>query len=180
VLKVVSEHILHKGDAGGVVLSIRSRAEAEKAFRSVRAGSEAFAAAHGLPAEDPRALVTRMADPPLAEVLVGAYRDASLGPVLTLGSGGAWVELLEDVTHRVLPVTPADIGEMLDELRLRLLLRGYRGAPAADVTGIVAVAASLAACMESEDDVREIEINPLFVFADRVEPVDARVVLTVR
>jgi acetyl-CoA synthetase (ADP-forming) len=178
VLKVVSGRIIHKSDVGGVVLSIRSPEEAERAFGAVQSGADAYRVQHGLADEPRAALLTRMAPPPLAELLVGACRDPGLGPVLSVGGGGILVEALNDVAHRVLPIEPDDVVAMLSELRIRPVLAGVRGAPAADLGAIAAVARAVAECILAVPDMAEIEINPLFAYADRAEAIDARVILS--
>lgn len=177
VLKLVSHHIVHKSDIGGVVLDIRTAADARHAFEEATRSARSYAVAHGSVVEEPAALMTRMADPPLAELLVGGCRDPGLGPVLTLGAGGRAVEVLRDVAHRVLPVDAEEVRGMLLGLRLAPLLGGVRGSPMADLEPVVEVALALASCLERVREVTEIEVNPLFVYEDRVIPIDARVLL---
>ncbi len=176
-VKVVSEDVLHKSDIGGVVLGVRGAEQARAAFEDVCSKALAHAERSGGVAAPPAALVTPMAPPPLAELLVGAYRDADLGPVLSIGAGGVWVEALRDVAHRLLPVREEDVRAMLDELRIRPLLGSWRGRPAADLDAIASTAVAVGACILANHGVDEIEINPLFVYEDRVVPVDARAVL---
>ena len=103
-VKLLSPHITHKSDAGGVLLNVRTGDEARAAFTSIAENASAYARTHGLPEEDCEATVSPMLATPVAELLVGAYRGPQLGPVLTVGAGGIWVEVLRDVAHRVLPV----------------------------------------------------------------------------
>ena len=97
--------------------------------------------------------------------------------MLTLGAGGIWVEVLKDVNHRVLPVGDGEIREMVADLRTFGLLAGARGRDAADIDAIVAAAASVSECILEHEDIAEVEVNPLFVYAAGVEAVDARVFL---
>jgi hypothetical protein len=97
--------------------------------------------------------------------------------VLTLGAGGLWVELLRDVVHRILPVDPAEIRSMVTELGIYDVLRAMRGGKRGDLDGVIAAAGAVADCISCWGEISEIEINPLFVYEDRVAPVDARVVL---
>ena len=177
-LKLLSGHITHKSDAGGVVLGITTPDEARAAFESIVAGARRHARAHGLPSEPYAALASPMLSRPVAEFLIGACRDSQLGPVLTIGAGGIWVEVIRDVAHRVLPVSDAEIESMLSELRARALLDGTRGRPAIRTGPVVAAASAVAQCLLTWVDIAEVEVNPLFVYEDRVVPVDARVVLT--
>ena len=177
-LKLLSGHITHKSDAGGVVLGINTPDEARAAFESIVAGARKHARAHGLPAEPYAALASPMLARPVAEFLIGACRDPQLGPVLTIGAGGIWVEVIRDVAHRVLPVSDAEIESMLSELKARALLDGTRGRPAIRTGPVVAAASAVAQCLLTWEDIAEVEVNPLFVYEDRVVPVDARAVLT--
>ena len=114
---------------------------------------------------------------PVAEFLVGACRDGQLGPMLTIGAGGVWVEVFRDVAHRMLPASDAEIASMIAELRASALLAGTRGRPGARTEPIVAAAQSVAHSLLMWSDIAEVEVNPLFVYEDRVVPVDARIVL---
>ena len=176
-IKLLSRHIVHKTDAGGVVLGVEGAAAARAAFEGIAANARAFAHANALPQEDYAATVSPMLAPPVAELLIGAHRDRHLGPTLTLGAGGTWVEVLRDVTHRVLPVGAGEVAAALGELRVNALLAGARGGRAVQVGGIVAAAEAVAECVMRLPGVVEVEVNPLFVYEDRVVPVDARVVL---
>ena len=177
-VKLVSKHITHKSVAGGVVLDVADGDDAARAFAEIAASAQAFARAREFPSESYAALVAPMFAPPLVELLVGASRDPQLGPVLTLGSGGARVEILRDVAHRVLPIRQRDVDMMMGELRVGPLLTGARGHPAACADSIASAVAAVARCIANWPDVAEVEVNPLFVYEDRVSPVDARVVLS--
>lgn len=178
VLKVVSPKIPHKSDAGGVALGIDSPQEGEVAFRRIVERSAEYLAAQGLPAGIDGVLVSPMMATPLAELLIGARRDPDVGPVLTVGAGGIWVEVLRDVAHRVLPVEDQDILEMLAELRTYGLLTGARGRESADLGAAVAAARAVSRCILEYDEVAEVEVNPLFAYAHGAEAVDARIFLT--
>ena len=123
-------------------------------------------------------MVSPMLAPPVAELLIGACRDPQLGPVLTIGAGGVWIEILRDVAHRVLPVSADELEAMLAGLKVSALLAGARGHPPVRLDGIVRAAAAVAECVTRWPDIAEVEVNPLFVYKDRVVPVDARVVLS--
>ncbi|HSG48130.1 MAG TPA: acetate--CoA ligase family protein, partial [Longimicrobiales bacterium] len=177
-LKVVSPLIPHKSDAGGVALGLSGAADVSGAFVRVTERCGDHLAAHGHPRTVPGVLVSPMQPRPLAELLVGAYRDPDVGPVLSIGAGGVWVEVLEDVAHRVLPVDAREVRAMLSELRVSRVLSGGRGRPAADVDAVVDAALAVARCVMDHPEVAEVEINPLFVYARGAVPVDARVYLT--
>jgi hypothetical protein len=115
---------------------------------------------------------------PRLELLVGAYRDAWLGPVLTVGAGGIWVEAFADVAHRVLPLGDEGFDAMLDDLRIARTLTASRGRRAVDRMPIVAALRAVARAVILHPEIEEVEVNPLFVYEEGAEPVDARVVLT--
>lgn len=177
-VKVLSPRIPHKSDAGGVALGLATPEAAVAAFRRVLAAGRAWLEGRGEPPEVPGVLVSPMLEAPLAELLVGARRHPDVGPVLTVGAGGVWVEVLRDVAHRVLPVDEDAIRTMLGELRTRGLLEGARGRRAADVDAVVRQAAAVARTLLEVPDVDEVEVNPLFVGAEGATAVDARIFLT--
>lgn len=177
-VKLFSRRITHKSDAGGVVLDVTDGAAAARAFAAIVSNAQSYARAEGLPPEAWSVLITPMLPSPTAELLVGAYRDPQLGPMLTVGSGGTHVEVLRDVTHRVLPIRPRAVEMMIGELRASPLLAGSRGRPPASLAGILRAAEAVAACVTAWSDVAEVEINPLFAYGDRAVPADARVVLS--
>lgn len=176
-IKLLSQQITHKSDAGGVVLDVGTGDEARTAFERIAANASAYARDHGLPEEDNAATVSPMLAPPVAELLVGACRDPQLGPVLTIGAGGIRVEVLRDVAHRVLPVDGREVEAAIGELKVSAVLAGGRGGRAAEPGAIVEAAGAVAECVMRWPDVAEVEVNPLFVYEDRAVPVDARLVL---
>lgn len=176
-VKLLSKHISHKTDAGGVMLNVHTGEEARAAFARIAENACAYARTHELAEEDCAATVSPMLAPPVAELLVGACRDPQLGPVLTLGAGGTWVEVLRDVAHRVLPVDEDEVAAAIRELKVSARLAGKRGGHAVRVGPIVGAARAVAECVMRWPDVAEVEVNPLFVYEDRAVPVDARVVL---
>ncbi|CAN0560365.1 unnamed protein product, partial [Laminaria digitata] len=100
------------------------------------------------------------------EVIAGVRDDPQFGPVLALGFGGVLVEAIRDVSFRLLPVTAADVADMLGELRAKALLGEFRGDPARDVEALIACAVALSnAYLDLRDEVSDIEINPLMVGA---------------
>ena len=108
------------------------------------------------------------------ELLVGLSRDPQWGLVLAVGLGGIWVEVLQDVSLRVLPTHTGDIRRMLTELRGASMLAGQRGVPAADLDAVAAAIARIAeAAVRLGPDLLAMDVNPLWVRGDRVEALDA-------
>jgi acyl-CoA synthetase (NDP forming) len=175
VLKVMSPDLLHKSDAGGVVVGLRSAEEAGEAVRAMmkRPAIES-ARIDGF-------LLEEMV-PGGVEVVVGGLRDAQFGPLVMVGLGGVFVEVLADVAFRICPVTRLDAEEMLDELKGAALLRGARGRKPVSREAIVDVLLKVGGdrglLMTHGEDIVEADINPLIVSEHGAVAVDARIVLT--
>ena len=169
VLKIASPDIGHKSDIGGVLLDLSGSA-------AVRAGwAQVVAAArqHAPAARIDGVLVSPMR-PRGAELFVGVTRDPQWGPVLAVGLGGVWVEVLKDVALRLLPATPAEIRTALDELRGAAVLKGSRGLPEAELDRVAAVVARIGdAALALGPGLAALDVNPLWVRGDRVEALDA-------
>jgi len=140
----------------------------------MQAQCTAYLQERGLSQDIEGVLVTRMLGAPSVELLVGARRDEQLGPMLTIGTGGTWVEVFRDVVHRVLPVTDQDIADMLSELACFPVLAGARGRPAVDLRAVVGAARAVASCIEADERIQDVEVNPLFAYAEGALAVDAR------
>jgi acyl-CoA synthetase (NDP forming) len=176
-LKVVSPDVLHKSDVGGVSLGLRSHDELDGAIATMRE----TLAAKGVHAD--RWLVEEMAAPGV-EVVVGAVVDAEFGPMLMVGLGGIFIEVLKDVAFRICPIDAEDAREMLGELRGAALLQGARGRAGVAIDAIIGVLLRLG----GEDglfsrwnaEIAEIDINPLIVTAAGAVAADARFVLASR
>ncbi len=170
-LKVCSAQITHKSDIGGVALGLGSAAEVRAGYEKVRAAGEAVpgASVDGV-------LVTPMRSGG-TELLAGVTVDPTFGPVLAVGLGGIWTEILRDTSLRVLPVDAAEVKRMLGELRGWPLLQGARGTPPADLNAVAAAIAGLgAAALALNGTLRALEVNPLWVNGDQVEALDVLVV----
>ena len=170
-LKIRSAGIVHKTEAGGVVLDLATTKDVLDA-----AAALVVAAKKSHPeARIDGFLVQEMVSG--IEAIVGARSDPLYGPLLLLGSGGILVELVRDVALRLLPVAPADVGAMIDGLKLDRLLGGYRGRPPADRKALAAAALALGKFyLDHRARIDDIEINPLMVRASGAVAVDVRVV----
>lgn len=175
-IRVVSPAAPHKSDAGGVALGV-APGDAGLAARRVIDAVTAWIRGRGGVPDVRGVLVSPMLERPVAELLVGVRRDAQFGPVLTVGTGGVHVEWLRDVATRVLPVTAADIDEMLDTLRAARVFGGHRGSPAVDRPALLRAIEGVARCALAHDAIAEIEVNPLFASAAGAVAVDVRVYL---
>jgi acyl-CoA synthetase (NDP forming) len=172
-LKIVSPQAIHKTEVGGVALDIAS----EDAAFSAATEMEARLRAVEPDAEIEGFMVQQMVDG--LEVIAGVRDDPQFGPVLALGFGGVLVEAIGDVTFRLLPVTAADVADMLGDLRAKALLGPFRGARARDVDALIDCAVALSnVYLDLRGEVSDIEINPLMVGAtgDGVCAVDIRAI----
>jgi len=170
--KVLSRHISHKSDAGLVKLDVATREELQVAWAEL-------AAAHREQVPD-AAVAPVMVQRMLSggrEVIVGGKRDPSFGPVVMCGLGGVHVEILQDVAFRLAPFTHGDAEQMIAQLRGSRLLRGVRGAPAADMGALVQALLSMSCLLVSCPEIVEIDVNPLLVFERGAAAVDARAVV---
>ncbi|MBO0726073.1 MAG: GNAT family N-acetyltransferase [Blastocatellia bacterium] len=167
-MKIIEPAVLHKTDVGGVVLNVPA-SEAASGYK--RLADQL--ASHGV--ELAAATVSPMAKPGV-EVLAGVTSDPVFGPLVAFGSGGALVELLDDVVFRVLPLTDRDVSEMIEETRVSRLLRGYRGSPPADVAALERLLLSLGALAEAAPRIAEIDLNPAIVhpYGEGISLIDAR------
>ncbi|MBI3455246.1 MAG: acetate--CoA ligase family protein [Candidatus Rokubacteria bacterium] len=168
-LKVVSPDITHKTEVGGVRLGLRSPDEVAEAMDAmltrVRTGRP-HAAIHGV-------LVQPMV-PPGKELLLGVVRDPQFGPLVMVGFGGIYVELLKDTAARLAPLEPSDALAMLDELRMAPALRGVRGEAPVDRAALAETISRFAQLAVDFPELREIELNPLVASSTGVIAVDAR------
>lgn len=168
-IKMMSPLLQHKTEAGAVALGL----ESAEAVRDAVARMRAAVQAHDPGALSDRFLIERMQPPPLAELIVSIRSDAHFGMAMTIGSGGILVELIGDAATVLLPASRAEIAAALGAIRVTRLLRGFRGRPAADLDRLAGALHRLGeAVLARADTVCEVEINPLFVYPDRVVAVD--------
>jgi acetyltransferase len=161
VMKVMSADVVHKLDAGGVLLNISGAEGAAKAYDQIIANvSKAVPGAkiQGI-------LIEEMAQKGV-EVILGATRDAKFGPMLMFGLGGSFVEVLKDVTFRLAPMWRASAHRMIREIRAFKILTGVRGAPPSDLAAIEDVLLRLSAMVTNHPEISELDINPLIVHAE--------------
>ena len=172
VLKIVSPDILHKTEANGVKLNLKTADEVAKAFDEIMASAkEKFPNAniHGV-------AVQGMAKSGL-EIIIGMTLDAQFGPVLMFGLGGIFVEVMKDVSFGITPLTKRDAGEMIRSIKGYPLLNGFRGAPKTDVANLESWLLKLSDFAQTYPEVKEFDLNPIFAYAQGAMVVDARIIL---
>ncbi|RPI75547.1 MAG: acetyl-CoA synthetase [Ignavibacteriales bacterium] len=164
VLKAVEKNIIHKSELNAVHLNIRSKDElvlkADEMVRNINAQSflvQPF-------------LLSRF------EILIGAFRDPSFGPMVMFGSGGKYVEIFDDTAMRSAYLTDDDVVEMMNETKIGKILKGVRGEKPADVNQLRSIIISVAQMMLDEDNIKECDLNPLIITEDnKIFAVDVRV-----
>jgi acyl-CoA synthetase (NDP forming) len=171
-LKVASPDIVHKSDAGGVRLGLRTAKEVGKAYDDILQvvrQNHPQASIHGVS-------VQKMARHGV-EVIIGMSQDAQFGPVLLFGLGGILVEVLKDVSFRIVPLARRDAAEMVREIKGYPLLQGYRGQEAVDVSYLEELLLKVSNFAEQNPEVKELDLNPVFAYSDGAVVVDARIIL---
>ncbi len=176
VLKVESPDILHKSDINGVELHIRNSSELKESYLRICKRFQENARHLNLRG----VLVQKMVTAPVAEVIVGVTQDPQFGPTIMFGLGGVMAEALEDVSFRICPITLSDAKEMIREIKGSRILNGFRGKPAADKSALEEVLMRMSyLSVDLSGFIRDVEINPLMVFAEKrgVKAVDTTIVL---
>ncbi len=172
VMKVVSKDILHKSEAGGVKLRLTGEQNLRQAFDQIMTSCRAYN-----PNADIRGvLVTPMAKPG-TEVIIGVVRDPIFGPVLMFGLGGIFVEILEDVAFRAIPVTRADATSMVDQIKGRKVLAGARGEAPVDKNALVELLMTVSGIVSAYPEISELDLNPVIAYPDGYAVVDARIIV---
>jgi acyl-CoA synthetase (NDP forming) len=165
VVKALGPTLLHKTDAGAVKLNLQDEREVREAYLELQSRlGDAMTSA----------LVQQMI-PGGVEVMLGATQDPTFGHVVAFGAGGTLVEVLSDVAFRIHPLSDVDAEDMVGEVRTARLLRGVRGAKAADIASLHEELMRLSALIEICPEIRELDINPLKVLEQGTIAVDARV-----
>ena len=175
VAKVVSPDISHKSDVGGVILGIQDGESALKAYRQIMENVR-----RNVPsARVAGVLYQKMAEPGYVEVIVGATRDPTFGPVIMFGIGGIFVEVLKDVSFRVAPLEPEDAEEMIKEIKTYKILEGYRGMPPRDIEAVKDMLIKVSKLMLEVSEVQDIDLNPIMLYerGKGAVAVDVRVIL---
>ena len=175
VLKIVSPDVIHKSDVGGVYINIKNEEEVREKYRIIINNVKKHipnARIYGI-------FVQEMA-PEGIEVIVGGLRDPQFGPTIMFGLGGIFVEVLKDVSFRIVPITRMDAEEMIHEIKGYKLLEGYRMGYKADIESIIDILLKVSSMME-ELPIKELDLNPIFVYEKGAKVgakvIDARMVV---
>jgi len=172
VLKISSTDVVHKSDSGGVKLGLANATQAGKAYSEILSSiKRAY----------PQAQIDGVSVQPMAapgvEVIVGMSKDPQFGPVLMFGLGGILVEVLKDVSFRIVPVTARDAKAMIREIKGYPVLEGYRGQKPASIPALEKLIVKVSQFVEKNPQIRELDLNPIFAYSDKAVAVDARIIL---
>jgi len=173
VLKIISRDILHKTEAGGVIVGLNSKDHIKDAYNQIIANANAYnemAHIDGI-------LVQHMA-PKGVEVIVGGLRDSQFGPTVLFGLGGIFVEVLKDASFRVAPISDLDSRQMIKEIRSYSILRGARGGGPSDEAAIVQILQATSEIMLDNPEIQQVDLNPVMVYGKGATVVDARMILS--
>jgi len=172
VMKIVSPQITHKSDIGGVRVGLATKGAVSRGYSEIMAAASAKA-----PGASVTGVSVQKMAPPGLELVIGMNKDAQFGPVLMFGLGGTLVEVLKDVTFRIVPLTGQDAKAMIKEIRAYRLLEGYRGQPAVDIRHLEELLLKVSAMIEDNPEIKEMDINPLIAYQSGAIAVDARIIL---
>lgn len=171
VLKISSPDIIHKTEVGGYALNLISEEEVRTAFNKIMGNvkkNAPKAKIHGM-------LVEKMIEEG-KDVIVGGKKDPQFGQIIMFGLGGALVEVFEDVSFRVAPIGKKEAEEMIQETRGYKILKGYRG-KSYDIKALVDILLKTSKLLEQNQEIRELDINPIIVLPKGAFAVDARIMI---
>ena len=172
VMKIISPDIAHKSDVGGVVVGLTDSDEVKSAYDEMMRKVSSVVSTARIEGVS----VQTMAKPGI-EVIVGATTDPQFGPVMMFGLGGVFVEVLKDVSFRVVPLEPRDAKQMVREIDALPILEGIRGQDGADLKALEDLLLSISKLIERRPEIAELDLNPVFAYSDGAIAVDARIVL---
>ena len=172
VLKIASSDVIHKSDSGGVKLGLTNVTQVGNAYSEIKSSIRQRFPKAGIQGVS----VQKMARPGV-EVIVGMSKDAQFGPVIMFGLGGILVEVLKDVSFRIVPLTRRDAAEMIREIKGYELLQGYRGQEAANIPSLEQLILKVSQFVDQNPQIKELDLNPIFAYKDGAVAVDARIIL---
>jgi acyl-CoA synthetase (NDP forming) len=171
-MKIVSPDIIHKTEVGGVRINLSSEKALGDAYDAMMSSVRQKAPG----AHVKGVLIEEMVRG--TELIIGSSCDSQFGRMLMFGMGGVFVEIYKDVSFRLVPISPFDAGEMIEEIKGKAILDGARGYPRADRAEIVRILLAISDGLMRQRDILELDINPLMVTERGLIAVDARVILS--
>jgi acyl-CoA synthetase (NDP forming) len=171
-LKIVSPDVIHKTDSGGVKLDLRNPNQVANAYSDILSSIKGK-----LPQANICGISIQAMAPRGVEVIIGMTKDPQFGPVLMFGLGGILVELLRDVSFRIVPLTRIDAKEMITEIKGYSLLKGYRGMEGVSISALEDILLDISNFVDKTPEVKELDLNPIVAYKNGAIAVDARVIL---
>src|SRR2546427_5048004 len=172
VLKIVSPDILHKTEAGGVLVGVKSAEDAQKGYDTIIANAKKYNAKAAILGVQVQQMLTGG-----QEVIIGAVTDPAFGKLVAFGLGGVLVEVLKDITFRLAPATRDDALSMLDGIAAAEILRGTRGARPVDRESLATMIGNVSQLVADFPEISELDLNPVFATPQGATAADVRVVL---
>ncbi|WP_116198409.1 acetate--CoA ligase family protein [Amycolatopsis circi] len=172
VLKIVSPDILHKTEAGGVLVGLRSEQEVTDGYATILANAKAYDASARIVGVQVQQMLTSG-----QEVIIGAVTDPSFGKIVAFGLGGALVEVLKDVTFRLAPTSTDEALSMVDGIAAAEILNGVRGGEAVDKAALADVVHRLSRLVTDFPQLAEVDLNPVLATGDGATAVDVRILV---
>ncbi len=171
VLKIISEDVIHKSDAGGVKVGISAEEQLVESYDDMMESIKQNypeAEIEGVSIEE---MVSGV------EIIIGQTTDPQFGKMIAFGIGGVFVEVYKDVSFRLIPITKEDVEEMVDEITGKKILHGFRGQPAIDMNELTELMLNISGLVENNPIIKEIDLNPLMVTEKGIKAIDARIIL---
>lgn len=171
VLKIISEDVIHKSDAGGVKVGIRTEEQLVESYNDMMESIKEHypeAKIEGVSIEE---MVSGV------EIIIGQTTDPQFGKMIAFGIGGVFVEVYKDVSFRLIPITKEDVEEMVDEIKGKKMLHGFRGQPAIDIDELSELMLNISNLVYKNPIIKEIDLNPLMVTKKGIKAIDARIIL---
>lgn len=172
VMKIVSPDIIHKTEAGGVKVGIKDEKEAKAAYQNIIYKVKKYKKEAKI-----SGVIAYSMIPQGTEIIIGMMKDPCFGPTIMFGLGGIFVEILKDISFRILPLEERDAEEMIFEIKGYQILKGIRGETPKDVKSIRDVLVKISQLVMENPEIKEIDLNPVFVFNKGLQVVDARMIL---
>src|SRR5882757_189599 len=172
VLKIVSPEILHKTEAGGVLVGVKSAEEAQKGYDTILANAKKYNAKARLLGVQVQQMLSGG-----QEVIIGAVTDPAFGKLVAFGLGGILVEVLKDITFRLAPATRDDALSMLDGIAAAEILKGVRGADPVNRDALAGLIQNVSQLVADFPEITEMDLNPVFAFKNGAIAADVRIVL---
>jgi acetyl coenzyme A synthetase (ADP forming)-like protein len=171
-LKIVSDDILHKTEAGGVIVGLANGGEVRRAYDRLVKNAKAYRKNAQIQGVQVQQMVSGG-----QEVMVGAVTDPSFGKMIAFGLGGVLVEVMKDITFRMTPVSKKDALVMLDSIGAAEVLRGVRGGPGVDRGALADIISKVSKLVNDFPEIHEVDLNPVFATPKGARAVDVRIVL---